>query len=559
MKPESTTGVKSEAQIVCTHHSERGWRDIALRAGLCFGAFMGGCMLLVVGVKRPDSVSAGWANALEQLGLTLCITAVLYFVFEQVFDRSNKDQVERIVNTAVGTVDQKIEKVDDSLDKLFTQNSILKGAFDSNLICIYEKRAIGLADIMADIRHSTHVRMLGISLREYFMTGGHYNSEMDEVLDEIGRTDGRKFQALIINRCCDQAAIRAERECDTPFDADHPYERSGLYADVDQSMLYLRNRHNDDKIEGKVYNSAPSCFLVITDRHTYVEQYHYGLPKSGLKGGHFPLLKFPTDSTVARHLEGHFDYVWQHHSVPLDDILQRQMVGVSRPTRSCGLVNLFPSRSLAEERLAYLLDEPRGTIRLIGISLRDFFHAGRRFYRILERVCVPARDAENGLTVRALLLDPLSEQGRIRSEREEPGVHPGNLFSEVMTSLNSIERLRTSGAGVEAKLYSGAPNCFVVLTEKSVLIEQYHYGSDAPGATILGGKVPLLEFARESAAYAEMSGHFDFLWSDKGPSLTVDRWRENHATVLPTTQGEMEAPVDRNANPLSATTPPTVR
>ena len=519
-------GVKSST----FQNHQKDWHGFTLRGSICIAAFLFGLVLIVLGDSPQSLINPNWKTPAGQLGLTLCITAVLYFVFQQIFDRANQDQVERIVYDAVKTVDSKIIKVDTSLEKLLAHNSILSGAFENNLICIYAKRDAGLQDIMKDSRNSKAVRMIGISLREYFMTSGHFNAEMDQLLDDVSKTDGKNFHALIINPNSDQATIRAERESDAPFDENYPYEDSGLYTDVKQSMKYLRGKYEEDKVEGRVYNSAPSCFLVITDTHTYIEQYHYGLPKSGLKGGHFPLLKFPTDSEVGRHLEGHFEYIWNDHSRKLPELISHHMVGVSKNAWECALMNLFPTRSHAEERIAYLLESATTEIKLIGISLRDFLHGGRKFYRILKKIC-SQKDADGkGVTIKVLCLDPFSEQGKIRSEREEPGVFPGNLHSEVITSLNSIKRLKESGDRVDVKLYSGAPNCFLVLTDKGVLVEQYHYGSDEPGATILGGKVPLFEFAYNSPTYLELAGHFDFIWSDKGPSITTKEWDEKQGS-----------------------------
>ncbi len=517
--PEALRG-----SVACDSGSERGWRGFALRGAMCLIGFLSGVVLLILSAE-PGTADPSWSTPLGQLGLALCITSVLYFIFQQVFDRTNQEHVERVVRGAVGSLDGKIQRVDASLDELLTHNKILAGAFDSGVVCIYSRRSDGLADVMTDIRQSERVRLLGISLREYFMNAGRYSGEMDVVMTNTKNTEGRSLEALILDPNGDQATIRAERESDAPFSVDNPYERSGLYADVQQTMQNLNMRYVPNKIEGRVYSGAPCAFMVITDTHTYIEQYHYGLPKSGLVGGSFPLLKFPSDSQVAKHLEGHFTYIWENHSRPLVDLLVKREVGVSKNAWECQLMNLYPSRSEAEDRIAYILANASGEVGMLGISLRDFFHGGRRFYKILA-----SRDSSaKARQIRALLLNPESDQGRIRSEREEPGTRPDNLNNDVLTSLNTIERLDTTPDSVDARLYHGAPCCFMVLSEYGVLIEQYHYGSDEPGSTILGGKVPVLEYAPGSQAYREFSGHFEFLWGSKGPSTEAQEWMVDSA------------------------------
>jgi len=72
------------------------------------------------------------------------------------------------------------------------------------------------------------------------------------------------------------------------------------------------------------------------------------------------------------------------------------------------------------------------------------------------------------------------------------------------------------------------PSCFIVLTDETVIVEQYHYGSSEPGANILGGKVPLLEFAADSQTYTQLAGHFQYLWDEAGLSIPGDEWLEEH-------------------------------
>jgi len=155
---------------------------------------------------------------------------------------------------------------------------------------------------------------------------------------------------------------------------------------------------------------------VITDKYTYIEQYHYGVPKSGLVGGNFPLLKFPTligdpasesdaraTTSVARHLSGHFEYIWnQRGTQPLRRLLEGHNIGVAKSAWECKLANLFSNRMWAEERIKYLLSHEDTEIKLIGISLRDLFHAGKGLYTTIQPV-------SKKVSVRALMLDSFSE------------------------------------------------------------------------------------------------------------------------------------------------------
>jgi len=76
---------------------------------------------------------------------------------------------------------------------------------------------------MEDLRQSKHIKMLGISLREYFVPAGHYYRDTEELLDNIMKSTDRTIQVLLINPYCEQATIRAERESDKPFSDENPY------------------------------------------------------------------------------------------------------------------------------------------------------------------------------------------------------------------------------------------------------------------------------------------------------------------------------------------------
>ena len=278
-------------------------------------------------------------------------------------------------------------------------------------------------------------------------------------------------------------------------------------------MEFLRNELIKDKIEAKVYSASPSCFLLITDESVFVEQYHYGLPRSGLVGGHVPVLKYNKGSRVARHLIGHFDYVWQSRGTKtINELIDQYWTGISKSAWECKLINVFQSRKHAEGRIKYLLWNSTGTISLVGISLRDFLHSGSIYYQIIQVICNKSKSDKNSIKLECLLLDPRSEQGKIRTEREEPGVYPGNLYKEVDTSINRIRQFKTEKASIDARLYYGSPNAFMILTDQSVIVEQYHYGS--AGSTILGGKVPLVEFSNQSPVYDEFKGHIKYLWDN---------------------------------------------
>jgi hypothetical protein len=548
--------------------------------------------------------SINWDAPAAQVGLGLVLASVTFLVIERQLDESHRRHTENVVaqNTlhinqqltdVEGRLKTTLNEVNASLKNLQTANQILTGAFDRGVDRIYARREDGLIDIMKDMSEAKMIWMLGISLHDFFASSGGHFGETGNLIGEIEHSDHKSMRVLLINPFSEQATIRAEREADQEFSEQKPYEKSSLFSDVQHSIQYLSDRIREDAalgiirgeladgslneavvedrlqellkmsedefsrlagpeysanegahchIQARVYNAAPTCFLVITDSHTYIEQYHYGLQKSGVAGGNFPLMRFKTKiprsggaqagnprAEVAAELYGHFDYIWkQRGTAPLTHLTQGHNIGVSKSAWECGLANLFSSRSWAEERIKYLLLHETKEIRLIGISLRDYFHAGKGLHTAIV-------EASDRVSVRALILDPYSDQGRYRSEREEPGVNTsgGNLFSEVKTSIRTVERLQMQGKQglkMDARLYFGSPSCFAVLTSESLIVEQYHYGRSELGANILGGKVAVLEYSRDSAMYKEIDGHFDHIWERLSKSIAT--WRTDNPDAL---------------------------
>jgi hypothetical protein len=564
-----------------------------------------GLLLLAVSQNKYFS-SQAWSSTVAQIGLGLLITSISFFLMDRELDKSQKRHAEAIIKeqgqylgARLETVEEHLSKtlidVNESLEVVQGKLQMLDGAFARGVDRIYARREEGQIDIMKDMSDAKMIWILGISLHDFFASSGRHYREMGTLIEKIEHSDDRAMRVLLINPFSEQATIRAERESDQDFSDQKPYEKSSLFSDVQHSIQYLSDRIREDAalgilkkeladgplkeadsedrlkklidmpeeefskqvgpennasnevhrhIQARVYNAAPACFLVITDSHTYIEQYHYGLHKSGLAGGNFPLMRFKTVipgssisvagssiTAVAAQLYGHFEYIWrQLGTVPLTHLTQGHNIGVSKSAWECGLANLFSSRSWAEERIKYILLHETKEIKLIGISLRDFFHAGKGLYTAIV-------EASNRVSVRALVLDPYSDQGRYRSEREEPGVitSGGNLFSEVKTSIRTVERLQkqgTQGLKVDARLYFASPSCFAILTSESLIVEQYHYGRSELGANILGGKVAVLEYCKdkESGMYEEINGHFDHIWKDL--SIGITEWKAKHPDAL---------------------------
>jgi hypothetical protein len=200
-----------------------------------------------------------------------------------------------------------------------------------------------------------------------------------------------------------------------------------------------------------------------------------------------------------------------------------------------GISNIYPTRIDAYAQIVDLLDGATQQISLMGISLRKFFHNDTD---VNEKI--KSFKNKNALKWHVLVLDPESEQAMFRSIREQEGMYreaiseqEGKHYSliELRDSLEKIrpifirsklykdvERtqddidlsLRKLGFNIDLRFYRAAPVCFMALIDDRLFIEQYHYG--ALSDTRVAEQVPVFEFARGSAMYYQMDGHFKYVW-----------------------------------------------
>jgi len=242
----------------------------------------------------------------------------------------------------------------------------------------------------------------------------------------------------------------------------------------------------------------------------------------------------------------HFDFVFDEQSVIPETIYKKGIYGVNYIINDCRLINIFYKRN-CDEMITRInsLFETENKIGILGISLRDFFHPDSKFDEVLKSL---NKEQKKQLKIRVLILDPFSKQGQIRSKREQ-GVFDeyhdnefirGHLYDDVKRSLKHHTELVKQGFNIEIKLYDASPSCFMFLTNKSLIIEQYHYGAmesqeetnskdkkDVKSTTV-GRKIPVFEYSNESNMYIELQGHFRFIWEEQFLSKTKEQWAEQH-------------------------------
>jgi len=140
--------------------------------------------------------------------------------------------------------------------------------------------------------------------------------------------------------------------------------------------------------------------------------------------------------------------------------------------------------------------------------------------------------------VQMLLINPLLQQAKYRAAKESNhpyvdytlDVHKDHrLYNDAMGSIREINRLTKLKYPIEGRVYSSAPSCFIFLNEKSVFVEQYHYGKTDDAKilkdTVLSRMVPVIEYSKNSTMYELMKDHLKYVWREC--STTLDEFSSN--------------------------------
>jgi hypothetical protein len=196
-----------------------------------------------------------------------------------------------------------------------------------------------IAQILRSCEHD--VDLLGVTLVEAFR-----NQEVHEAInDRMVHGKGIKWRILLLDPDSESAVFRSLRE-DYDLYSDsisggipdlsrrslpevHSLlgqiytSESQMARDRQEAISYLKNyyRKFQPNLQVRLYRGgAYAQALFFDERLLFLEQYHFGLPASKWPfraAAKVPAFLFERRSEMFRQMQGHFDYLWDHLSIPL--------------------------------------------------------------------------------------------------------------------------------------------------------------------------------------------------------------------------------------------------
>jgi len=373
-------------------------------------------------------------------------------------------------------------------------------------------------------RGVTSIKLMGISLNDFMRDE---NPDLHEAWVGISRyieedkppSDSEKLdiQVLIIDPRSEGAYLRSQAEgikgADSRLNADVSDTMRDLYK-LEKMANVSNNTHRRVTFSARVYRTSPTMFLAWTPYAAFVQSYYF---RPRHTKGHYPTINFHTsgkEESVHQELGFHFDWIWDKASTTLEEHLNLLNVGVAETVRDANISNMFYNYAESRARIIKLIEKTQKRLWIKGISLHSYFT-----YANSDLIEAVIKAYERNVDVKILLINPNSEQAKFRSFREylmghpdsqmehfdEKARHGERLYTDTATSINFIRlqlknRILNKELGV--KLYNSGPECFTLLTDEAVLVEQYHYGKitgSVQTGLILGGDIPVTEYLKKQA------------------------------------------------------------
>jgi hypothetical protein len=505
-----------------------------------------GLGLVVIAVSYTsafDPPDDSWLTfSVRQIGAGFLVVAIVNLVLQVFVERYRQQLSGGLESFLKEDVTQDLRRIqadiNDQAQVLLDGSATLAALVTSGVSQIYASRGEATDIIKRDVETPgvRRIRIMGISLNDFLRSDQHENLHAvwrvitSYVRRERTSPHGLDIRVLIIDPNCCGALLRSygEARLDDQLSGRLDEDVKATAARLGDLVNEARSRAEGDgtarvSFDFRLYRLAPTMFLCSTDNVSYVQPYYFWsrrqfdvtIPVMRLEGT-------PLQAAMA----DHFDLIWETASVDGTAWLNANEVGIDKGAMEAGTVNIFTTPGQGYDRMRWLISHAQKRVWLQGISLKSFFEPGKLYAELRQAL------KRNDVDVRILLLNPDSEQARYRSYREHDfsdhcATHytsyteyqqavechaDSTLSHDTRTTIKKIRGSLGSACANQARLYSTAPSCFVLIVDNVVLVEQYHLGKAVPSEfrledqgvpPILGKDMALVEYSKQPSVLVD--------------------------------------------------------
>ena len=228
------------------------------------------------------------------------------------------EELKKIVPETQHSIDVVRQGVDKATEFMRSGVDVLSGAKASGIINIFPTRydqgrgTSAVEIILRDIpNENAQIRVMGISLGDYFLDRGLIHGRLIELLDKnkgTERGDTPLVRALIVNPYSETLRERARWEAGMEYYADPAFYDSTTFIETDGAARIAKRlcESYPGLLEVRIYDQTPTAFVLLTSRFAFTETYTYAA-----RGSKVPMLQVQAGEPLYSHFESHFENIWR--------------------------------------------------------------------------------------------------------------------------------------------------------------------------------------------------------------------------------------------------------
>jgi hypothetical protein len=505
-------------------------------------------------------IREGKPSALEQVSITLGMIILIPYISRSLDpmrggkEKGKEDIIEGDKPIANKEPDEGLSEV--KVMREIGIEAIFKGRNEGVL---YEK-------IKPLFEEEKEIDIYGISLRDFFYDG--LNPKFMNLWEILKRRLEKKenslrIRILIINPQCRGAMNRKNADRFEEKNEKKSVGTSYLYRDVGETIDELMelmekiSKEGCGEIQLRLSNCDPLMFMIQTKKVSFVQQHLFGsIPQD--PDGIVPILEYKgterdnEKSSCHGALRRHFDYIWAKASTDISEY-NKSSIGFDRAIIEAGIKNAYyrhegknENETCRDRIISLINDEKTDTIWIRGVSLGSFFYNAPAddecsIYNALKAKCLAS-----AIDLRVIVIDYNSDIAKERALRESndpqrtlvefanTNLNDDNekigeywtsrLYRETRGAIKAFYRLKDecgkNNSNLQIRSFDGNPEGFFFITNKSALVEQYHFGrrgganANKHPSAVPRTEVPVFEYAadKNQQMHELFKSHFEWLF-----------------------------------------------
>ena len=154
------------------------------------------------------------------------------------------------------------------------------------------------------------------------------------------------------------------------------------------------------------------------------------------------------------------------------------------------------------------INHKNGEIKMVGVSLRYFFHETAVLYNPIKDLC---EAQNNNVKIKALVSHPYSIEVTNRAKDESPkNIDYPPIRPDIDLTARSIANLNAKyNSPIDYGYYDSAPYCTFVIFHDKCYFSPNILSNDRP---VL---MPMIVFDKNSYGYTKLNDYFDILWTNR--------------------------------------------